>query len=344
MININRMLAEAKRIANDATSGYAPLDGSLSRVGPDYDCSSFVAHCINAAGGSVNPQMNTRSEHDELINAGFIEIAFNAPNMPGDIYYYDEGGGPNGHTFIIYDSTRYVHAAGTKGNPETGDQSQHIVDGFDTAGEICFGTIPYSFGSHTWHHMRYAPVLNWITGNKVLTDAERENNAYIIYRYFINAGYSLNAISALLGNMEYESYLCPDKWQNRLPPYGPNTGYGLIQWTPYTDYANNYSDAMTNHNRQLEWINSGDAQNYTPTHAYPISWTDFKTSNLAIDYLVRAYFYNRERGTWDDSRVTFAQKWYDYFSGYIPPTPIGKLPIWLLLKIKNDKNNWGSIL
>lgn len=334
MINLRAALNEAKRLANDATHGY----NMNNRLGPDYDCSSFVAHCLNVAGGNVDPNMSTVTELDELTRAGFREIALNAAPLPGDVFFYDEGGGPDGHTFMVYDDTRYVHARSSLGTPQSGDQHQTITDGYDYTGEICFGYLPYNFSGHTWHHLRYTVSRNWITGNRQLSESEKQNNAEIIYNWFTELGYSLNSICAMLGNMEFESYLCPDKWEDAYPPY--EGGYGLIQWTPYTVYSDNYSDWHTNHNRQLEFINGLDTVNYIPTTSYPLSWSQFKVSEGDINYLTRTYFHNRERGTWSDLRTTYALKWYDYFQGYIPPTPGKKLPIWMLIKIHN-KNLGG---
>lgn len=340
MINILAALNEAKRLANDDTHGYS----MSQRLGPDYDCSSFIAHILNVGGGNIDPNMSTVTELAELTAAGFIEISINEPAQIGDVYFYDEGGGAHGHTFIIYDHTRYVHASSSKDHPETGDQSQTITDGYDYTGEICFGYLPYDFSRHTWHHLRYSQSLRWIAGNRELTETERQNNAQIIYYWFSNRGYSLNAIAAMLGNMEFESYLCPDKWEDAYPPYTTG-GYGLIQWTPYTVYSSQYTDWNTNHDNQLDFINTGDVVNYITTASYPITWNEFKTSTADIDYLTKTYFYNRERGTWSSLRTTYALKWYEYFSGPTPPPPHPPvpgedLPIWLMIKIKN-KNNGG---
>ena len=86
--------------------------------------------------------------------------------------------------------------------------------------------------------------LTPISGNRYLSQAEMENNALIIYDYLrnkINTPWSKNAICALLGNMEAESTINPERWQNGVGP-----GYGLVQWDPASKWlewaaANNYT-------------------------------------------------------------------------------------------------------
>ena len=56
--------------------------------------------------------------------------------------------------------------------------------------------------------------------------------------------------------------------------------------------------------------------------------------NYSVEWATRAWFYNYERGTWDNGRVTAAQYWYSTLGGITPPTPSGNIPIWLLFKIK----------
>lgn len=151
-INLSTMLNEAGAIANDYTHGYS----QAHRQGPDYDCSSFVAHCLIVAGANIDPGMSTSTENATLVSIGFNEIGLYDTPEPGDIYYWD-GDGNKGHTFIVYDNLRLVHASSSKGYPETGDQTQVIdADGYDYSGEICFMFLSnMDLSAHAWHHMRY---------------------------------------------------------------------------------------------------------------------------------------------------------------------------------------------
>ena len=78
-----------------------------------------------------------------------------------------------------------------------------------------------------WHFLDTAsqsafgsPLANQSNQNQI-------DNATMIYNYFSALGYSLNAIAALIGNAQHESYLNPAQWQNAV---GSTTGaYGLWQ-------------------------------------------------------------------------------------------------------------------
>ena len=63
-----------------------------------------------------------------------------------------------------------------------------------------------------------------------LTQKQKEANASYIYDYLKNNGWTKEAISGLLGNIEQESQFNPGVWQD-----WHNTeklGYGLVQWSP----------------------------------------------------------------------------------------------------------------
>lgn len=61
------------------------------------------------------------------------------------------------------------------------------------------------------------------------------------------------AVAGILGNITVESTINPSRWQNDTPPDDPETsdaetGYGLVQWTPFSKYRN--------------WVVSGDNGQY----------------------------------------------------------------------------------
>jgi surface antigen len=64
------------------------------------------------------------------------------------------------------------------------------------------------------------------------TDQQKVNATYIA-KYLSAAGWSLNAIAGVLGNMEAESSLNPGRWQSEAVG-STSAGYGLIQWTGST--------------------------------------------------------------------------------------------------------------
>lgn len=94
-----------------------------------------------------------------------------------------------------------------------------------------------------------APAYEWVhretDQSPNMTQAEKQNNAIIIYGYLTSKGWSLESICAVLGNMETESYLNPGQCElyQGLPAYNTSTGVatseyyqagkglGLIGWT-----------------------------------------------------------------------------------------------------------------
>lgn len=69
--------------------------------------------------------------------------------------------------------------------------------------------------------------MAWITDNRYLTQAEKENNANIIIAYYRSQGIDDRAIAGILGNIDLESTFSPT-----LTEVGGGGGYGLVQWTP----------------------------------------------------------------------------------------------------------------
>ena len=73
--------------------------------------------------------------------------------------------------------------------------------------------------------------------NEYLTLEQMQTNAKYIYNKLLAAGWSKNAICAVLGNLETESTINPGLWQS-FAENNMNVGFGLVQWTP----AGNYFD------------------------------------------------------------------------------------------------------
>lgn len=181
------------------------------------------------------------------------------------------------------------------------------------------------------------------------TDAEAQNNALMIYNLYTSLGWSINAICAVLGNMEAESGYNPWRWESDDVPYeyeayNWGSGYGLVQFTParkyiydsnaqvLSGYAPNFYDVAgnaTDGNAQMLFIDQ--YADYYATDSYPLSYDDFKTSTQSIDYLTAAWVYNYERPLDPSSTLTLRQEaanyWYTYLSGQPePPEPPGPGP------------------
>lgn len=175
--------------------------------------------------------------------------------------------------------------------------------------------------------------MAWISGNRYLSLSEMQNNVDIIHLYFKTQGWTDNAIAGMLGNMQSESSINPGIWENLDAE--AKGGYGLVQWTPYTNYADWAGDGWEDNGAKemqriiyelqngLQWIS---------TTKYPMSFVDFSTSTLTPSYLAQAWLYNYERpGSLDQpQRSTQADYWYEYITGQAPTTG---LPPWLLFKM-----------
>lgn len=176
-----------------------------------------------------------------------------------------------------------------------------------------------------------------ISGNRYLTQAEMETNATYIYWYLGRLGWSINAVAALLGNMEAESTINPGIWES-LDEGDTSQGFGLVQWTPATKYLNWCSAhglepaAMDSALQRIEYELEHGLQ-YIATSAYPLSFAEFKVSTKSPYYLGMAFVTNYERPRdITTARGTNAEKWYQFLLT-LPSFSKRKrtsLPLWLL--------------
>ena len=178
--------------------------------------------------------------------------------------------------------------------------------------------------------------MAWISGNRYLSLSEMQNNVDILHYFFRSAGWTDNAIAAMLGNMHTESTINPGIWENLEPFDG---GYGLVQWTPYTNYSDWAGDGwQDNGQKEMERIiyELDNHLQWISTSLYPMSFQEFVTSEKPPAYLAQAFLYNYERPDVKPQpiRSTRANYWYQYITGQEPPTPpTGNIPIWLLFKM-----------
>lgn len=206
----------------------------------------------------------------------------------------------------------------------------------------------------------------WTNQNPIqaglFTQADQQVNAREIYGYFQAQGWTLYAVSGLLGNMQAESYINPGQWQLGHTIEDPrpvnDTGFGLVQWTPWQKYVNSSpyfgdweagANWRYNYPRQLDRIQYElDYDEQHPDggqwirHSYQGYYYSFKQYSRLTQYLpeqmASLFFVSYERGTWSNERGTYARNWYDYLNevGPLPPpVPVtGHVPIWLLFKLK----------
>lgn len=162
--------------------------------------------------------------------------------------------------------------------------------------------------------------MPFIAGNRYLNEEEQTNNAALIATYLSSRSWSLNAIAALLGNMESESTINPGIWQN-LDEGNTALGFGFVQWTPstnYTNWATSKGYAIDDGYGQLEWINTQTVPfgQWIKTSDYDIDFEAFKTSTNSCEWLASAFLKNFERAgiEVEEERRTQARKWFDLLS------------------------------
>jgi hypothetical protein len=183
-----------------------------------------------------------------------------------------------------------------------------------------------------------------------LTQAQMEANARYIHDYFTKLGWSKEAISGMLGNMQWESgSINPGAWQfwNET---GFGCGYGLVQWTPNkfvpkkflqwagldAEGANKLAqnDPKQLMNKQLEFLlinlnlksdASGEyGGEWIPTtnysSPYKMKVSEFIKSDKNAGELALVFHGSFERSadapgsTALKKRVEYANKWYNFFS------------------------------
>lgn len=297
-----------------------------------YDCSSFIWYaliaggfeCVKAYGGETWP-FTTSTMARVLKVLGFTKYPPTQPWIQGDILIR------TGHTEMAFDRNRTMGAHTAK---VPLDQ------------QVSINSNPSSSSSwlELWRYGNGA-ATEWVKGNRYLSTGEMQNNAYLIFTYFTAKGWSVNAIAALLGNMQKESTINPGLWQNLKP--NPELGWGLVQWTPstnFTDWAAANGYANEDGDAQLKWIQERTIPEgqWIETDIYPETFAQFQTSDKTPEYLAYVFMYNFERPANKNQpeRQTNARYWFDWWNGTPVPPPNPKpqpdwsasMPIWFALK------------
>ena len=182
-----------------------------------------------------------------------------------------------------------------------------------------------------------------------LNSSQMEVNARYIADALMDQGWSLNSISAMLGNMQVESSINPGRWQSDIvePADPTGVGYGLVQWTPYTNYtnwaiSNGYSDPSVM-DGNLARINYELANNlqWIPTLQYPMTFSEFKTSTRSPYILALTFLANYERPADPNQpiRGVYATNWYNYLRGHGFGTRKSKFKWVLYAKKIRERNN-----
>lgn len=312
----------AMSVANDDTHGYDQSD----RWGPDYDCSSLIITAYEQAGVPV--KANGASYTGDMVNAfkscGFKDITSSvkldtgAGLKRGDVVWM------KGHCELVCSDGTLVGASSNENGGATGG-----LTGDQTGTEIRVRAYYNGPWSVVLRYTSHAIPSNWISKNAYLSDKEMQNNALMVWSYFGARGWSLEAVAAMLGNMQDESTINPGIWES-LEEYG--RGYGLVQWTPYTKYSE-WAGAgwQNNGNKQCEriqyevdnniqWFRNPEAPIVDP----PVTFKEFTQSTADVGTLANYFlwYYEHPAVTIQDERAAQARRWYEYLSDVDPsPTP-----------------------
>lgn len=151
-----------------------------------------------------------------------------------------------------------------------------------------------------------------------------------IWNYLVGSGWSKTAVAALLGNMQSESGIIADRWQNDNVG-NMSGGYGLVQWTPATkyidwakanglEYQNVYSQC-----KRLEWEVANNQQFSCPT----MTFYQFKVSTDTPENLAKIFitYYERPANPNQPERAQQARYWYDKLKN-VDPKPKVKVVDW----------------
>ena len=168
--------------------------------------------------------------------------------------------------------------------------------------------------------------------------SDRDKRYWQIWAMAIGAGFSKQAVAALLGNAQGESDANPTADESNG---APGFGYGVWQWTDSSGASSgrvyminlmtragvtDNPDTITAQFKLLMW-HAPNGQ-WIATSSYPYSWTQFMTLT-DINTATQAFVSNFERPlNGHPERSTWAQEWYDKFvnlkipsggGGYIAP-------------------------
>lgn len=147
------------------------------------------------------------------------------------------------------------------------------------------------------------------------------SNAQYILDFFMGKGWTKNAVCGMLGNMQSESGINFGIYES-LDSSSSTNGFGLVQWTPNTNYfnwanANGYSgDHVNGETNRILWEVANNQQ-WIPTSTYPMSFTEFTQSTDTAYNLAMAFIANYERPANPDQpiRGTQADTWYNTLTG-----------------------------
>lgn len=151
-----------------------------------------------------------------------------------------------------------------------------------------------------------------------MTQAQMETNATYIFNYLSNEGWTKEAISGILGNMQAESNINPGCWESNNVGDMVH-GYGLVQWTPaskYINWCNGDASEMDNNLARICYEVENGLQ-WISTDTYDFSFKDYVKMHESPPFLASAFLKNYERADVEveEQRRENASRWYSFLEG-----------------------------
>lgn len=177
--NINKAITWMEKIAKDDSHGY----DQAKRLGPDYDCSSFVSQGLIEGGFDIKKGSTTSTLYSQLIKNGFKPCT--APWKRGDIHL-----SVGHHVVASTDATHIVHASinekGTTTGGKTGDQ---------TGNEICVRSY-YEHKNGWTYHLRYSEETK-STSTATSSSAQKSTSSKYYKKYTGSSSSLVDALKAV---------------------------------------------------------------------------------------------------------------------------------------------------
>jgi len=307
-------------VCNDPYIGYSIPERTTGTLGVNYvtyfDCSSLMSKAMTVGGYfSSNPWFNTDRQPGYMDRAGWIQVDKNGLWMPGDIVYFSKewAGRDYGHTEMVYE--------GGTGKGKT--MGAHGRSGRAFPDQVSIKT-GWSYASDYQYLYRdptgTAAAYKWHQSNSALDEYgdDMTANAYMVFSYFTDLGFTYAAIAGLLGNMQAESSINPGRWQD-----GHGPGYGLVQWDPASKYRNwatsvgiDMDDADQNGDGQCQYIDMcEDVGQWGSYGGYSYTWAQFaQLDSWREATLAFLYQFERPSTPHTENRLRYAEYWYDILS------------------------------
>ncbi|WP_430599930.1 hypothetical protein IGJ26_000989 [Enterococcus sp. AZ095a] len=157
----------------------------------------------------------------------------------------------------------------------------------------------------------------------------QKETAKEIWDYFTSKGWTQQAVSGLLGNIQSESGIIADRWESDIVG-NMSGGYGLVQWTPATKYINwAKENGLTYQNvisqcKRIEYEVTNNIQWFSNPQRPDLSYISFKDFteltdvSKAAEYFIA--FYEHPLNPNQPARSQQAIYWYNQFKDSIPQT------------------------